>query len=111
MTRHAAFLDMTVSADVDELVADETIGLLSPTDPEALPDSLVLDHERLERALIAYREEFGHERSMNVALLRGSDGEMAFALYPEGNRHSAIVVPPRVRPDGDSEPEVEVADE
>jgi len=112
MTDIHGFVDVTVVGDMSHLTTDETIGLLSTHDPEHLPRSLLVDHERLERALSAYRMEFGDERSMNVAIVRNREQDMpSLALYPNGTRDRAVVVAPQKRPDDEDWPDVaEVSD-
>lgn len=112
MTNSRGFVDVTVVGGMDHLTTDETIGLLSTHDPGHLPKSLLVDHERLERALSAYRMEFGDERWMNVAIVRDREQDMpSLALYPKGTRNRAIVVAPRKRADDEDWPDVaEVSD-
>jgi hypothetical protein len=93
-----------IAADeVDSLVPDETIGLLTTARDERLPQAPLLDTERLRRGILAFRAQFGHKLA-NLALVDNGDGLEGVALYPDGNRAQAIVIPHRVRPeerDGD----------
>lgn len=99
MSRPAGFVEMSVSGDVDDVAGDNTIGLLTTHDPEAFPESVLIDAERLERALIAVREEFDAPKTINLALVRNSDGDnQGLALYPDGDRDRAVVLAPRQRP-------------
>jgi len=102
MTVSTGLLDIEIAGEVSELTDDLTIGLVSTHDSEHFPESMLIDVARLERALIAVREEFDTAQSVNIAIVRGENrGGPNLALYPDGERDRAVVIAPRVRPNGD----------
>jgi hypothetical protein len=108
MTRlRSGLVDLDISGDVKKVDRDNTVGLISTNDPERFPKSLLVDPERLERALIAVREEFDSPSGINIALVREGkdDDDPGLALYPDDHRDRAVVIAPRLRPGDDSTPE------
>jgi hypothetical protein len=100
-------LEIEIKGSVSKTTPDNTIGLVTTHDPERFPDSLIVDPERLERALIAVREEFDNPGAVNMALVIGDQGDDTphLAFYPEGDRDRAIVIAPRHRQGDDGGPE------
>lgn len=94
------FIETTTTVERDEIqssVPDNTVGLMTADYGEEFPEAPVFDLERLRRAFIAFRNEFGDERYANVALVNNGDGMEGIAFYTEDNRQQAIVVPSRIR--------------
>ncbi|WP_284007799.1 hypothetical protein [Haloarcula pelagica] len=91
-------LDLEIVGEVAHLSPDKTVGLVATNDPDRFPESLLVDPERLERALIAVREEFDNPRGVNLALVQGStDDKPDLALYADDRRDQAVVIAPRLR--------------
>jgi hypothetical protein len=107
MRRRNGLVDLDISGDVEKVAPDNTVGLVSTYDPERFPKSLLVDPERLERALIEVREEFDNPSAINIALVREGkdDDDPDLALYPDDHRDRAVVIAPRLRPGDDSTPE------
>jgi len=99
MTYTGGIINIDIKGEVSKVSPDNTVGLVSTYDPERFPDSLILDPERLERALIAVREEFDNPGAINLALVceKGDDDDPDLALYPENERDRAVIIAPRHR--------------
>jgi len=107
MRRRNGLIDMDLNGEVEKVSPDNTIGMLSTYDPEQFPESLLVDPERLERALIAVREEFDNPSAINITLVRedADDDDPDLALYPDDERDRAIVIAPRHRSGDGGTPE------
>jgi hypothetical protein len=107
MTLHTRLVDIEVAGDLTELTDDSTVGLVSTYDPERFPESVLVDPERLERALIAVREEFDNPGAVNIAAVRPDDAteQVDLALYPDDARDRAVVIASKARPGDGGRPE------
>jgi len=114
MLRTNGVVELTISGDVEKVSPDNTVGLVETTNPDEFPESLLVDPERLERALIAVRKEFENPTAINIALVRedDDDNEPDIALYGHDRRNRAIVIAPRYRntDDGIEQTDIQTVD-
>jgi hypothetical protein len=84
---------------VEKLSPDETIGMLHQ-DSEEFPKANLFDLNRVQAAIAEYRNEF-RERDANIGLVVPVEGDNPhLAIWPDTDPLRAVVVCPRLRPEG-----------